>query len=66
LAAGRRRQTREHDRDLTLAWYTARLQRVDKMPSLQRLLQKAPQRQTLAEQRAILKVLRSQLGGRSR
>jgi hypothetical protein len=66
LAAAGRRFEREHRRDAWIAWHTAALGRVKKLPSLQRLMPVKPARTLhgaeLAKRRAEFDELKRTLG----
>lgn len=58
----RLRRQDDQNRDMVLAWHTAALTRVEKMPKLEALLQLPKRRQTLAEQREVIRLLSKRYG----
>lgn len=58
----RLRRQDDQNRDMVLAWHTAALTRVEKMPKLETLLQLPKRRQTLAEQREVIRLLSKRYG----
>lgn len=61
LVAAKERHTREHDRDLFVAWNTAQFVRGAKMPD--RLKHRGRPRQTVKEQIAMWQVAAARFGG---
>jgi hypothetical protein len=65
LEAGRKRARREYERDVTLAFLTEFMARQDKLgaDSMRKVLPKAARRkQTLAEQRVVVKEIQNRYG----
>lgn len=66
FAAARRRDEREHDRDVRLAWYGEALARTKRLPKLSRLLQRQPAftavSQTQEQMRSAVMVIAGQFG----
>jgi hypothetical protein len=61
---GQQARRDEHDRDISLAWHVAALERQKKLPALKTLLAKGGRErvQTVAEQRDMLHMLSAQYG----
>jgi hypothetical protein len=62
FVAAKQRREDQHDRDVTLAWRMAALERQKTLPKLETLLSKRGSKQTAAEQRGVLHVLSAQYG----
>lgn len=58
----KQRRMDEHDRDVTLAWQGAALERQKTLPKLDTLLSRRAPRQSAAEQRGMLNILSAQYG----
>jgi predicted lipoprotein len=64
LVAAKERDKHERHRDMALAWMTAKLQRAEKIPSLQTLLEDRKERQTVGQMRTVLEQLSQRYGGK--
>ena len=64
FAIAKERRANEREAALSLAWHTAAFHRVEKLPKLETILQKARRSgpQTPAEQRTMIHILSDQLG----
>jgi hypothetical protein len=61
FVVGQQARRDQHDRDISLAWHMAALERQKKLPALKSLLGRGgDRRQTVAEQRNVLHMLSEQ------